>query len=78
MCKYCNETFTGDANDDLVGLDVEVNGFRLFGIQTYITDSDGKVYIKTHLDEEHGRYVAIGSMEIHYCPVCGRKLSKES
>lgn len=78
MCNYCKETFTGDANGDLIGLDVTVNGFSLFGIQTYIADSDGKANISTHLHDEHGRYIAIGSMEINYCPVCGRKLRKES
>lgn len=71
MCKYCNKTFTGDANDDLVELNVKVNNFRLFGIQTYIEDSDGKAYIKTHLHDQNGNYIAIGSTKIYYCPVCG-------
>ncbi len=69
MCNYCKETFTGDANDDLVNIEIEVNGLRLFGIQTYIEGSDGKAHIKTHLDDEHGRYVVRpGAIKINYCP----------
>lgn len=74
MCKYCDKAFTGDANDDLIGLDIEINGFRQFGIVTFIADSDGKASIQTYLDDQHGRYIAISSREIQYCPVCGRKL----
>ena len=78
MCKYCKETFTGNTNDDLVGVEIKVNGLSLFGIHTYVDDSNGKTYIKSHLDDEHGRYIAAETMEIFYCPVCGRKLRNES
>lgn len=78
MCKYCNETFTGDANDNLINLEIKMNGFWMFGIQTHVEDSDGKAYIRTYLDDEGGCYIADGKMEIHYCPICGRKLEKGS
>lgn len=82
MCKYCSEIFTGNVSDyDLVRLKISMNGLGdLFGIQTWI-DSDsekGKAYIRTNFHDQHGRYIAVGEMQIQYCPMCGRKLEKES
>lgn len=76
MCKYCTEIFTGYTNDKLIKLEIEVNGIWMSRIQTHIDHSDGKTYIRTHLDDESGYPIADGKMEIHYCPVCGRKLEK--
>lgn len=78
MCKYCSKVFTGDSNEDLIDLRIAMNGINVFGIQSYVYDSEGKVYIKTHLDDSNGYFIAAGTAEIKYCPVCGRKLTKES
>lgn len=76
MCKYCDVPFTGECNEKLVELKIEVNGFRMFGAHTCIESSDKKFFINTYLTEQFGRCFASERMEIQYCHVCGRKLRK--
>ena len=77
MCKYCKELFTGDYGDDLSTVDVEVNEIKLFGLQTWLSDSKGKVYLRTDLIDGFAQTLAHAEIEIQYCPICGRKFEKE-
>lgn len=77
MCKYCDKTFTGNSNEKLVKLNIEVNGFRMFGVQTCVEDSDGKAFINTYITDQFGRCFASEAVKIQYCPVCGRKITNE-
>lgn len=77
MCKYCDELFTGDYGDDLSSVDVEVNDIKLLGLQTWLSDSKGKVYLRTDLIDGVAQTLAHSEIEIQYCPICGRKFMKE-
>lgn len=79
MCKYCRETFTGEANEDLVFRNIKMNGVDVLGFHTFIEYSKETetVYIKSYLDEAvYGQCIAGKNVKINYCPVCGRKLRK--
>lgn len=77
MCKYCNATFNSESDENLIELDIEVNGFKMFKIQTCVERSDEKAVINTFIDDQFGRCFTSKAMEIQYCPVCGRKLTNE-
>lgn len=77
MCKYCNATFNGESDENLIELDIKVNGFKMFKIQTCIERSDEKAVINTYIDDQFGRCFTSKAMRIQYCPVCGRKLTNE-
>ena len=77
MCQYCNELFTGDYGEDLSSVDVEIGSIKVFGLQTYISDTKGKVYLRTILIDGFAQTLAHSKIEIQYCPVCGRKFEKE-
>ncbi|WP_300847525.1 hypothetical protein [uncultured Parasutterella sp.] len=77
MCKYCNAALNGESDESLIELDVEVNGFKMFKIQTHIERSDEKAVINTYIDDQFGRCFTSKAMEIQYYPVCGRKLTNE-
>lgn len=73
MCKYCQ------AMQPILRMPQIGNGRR--DIKTYIGigyKSDGKTFrcLTAELDTD-GEKTAC-SMEIHFCPVCGRKLSEVS
>jgi len=66
-CKYCSKS---------IGADIEINKGTAEGncpqiaiIHQTETDTPGIVLIKDHM--------ANGYFEINYCPICGRKLTKD-
>jgi len=68
-CKYCSKPFC-------VGADIEINKGAADGscpqiavIHQAKNDAPGIVLIKDHM--------ANGYFEINYCPICGRKLTKD-
>ena len=78
MCKYCKELFTGDYSKDLIDTKVKINKAIPFCIQTYLADHEGKAYIVTDLSDKDYNVIASKRIAVHYCPVCGRKIEKES
>lgn len=77
MCEYCDKTFTGDINKEMVELEIDVNGYRMFGVHTCIEDSDENAVINTYLTDQFGRCFTNRAVKIRYCPVCGRKFDNE-
>ena len=93
MCKYCEEingkingenimetsiTYTNHANNKLVYLPIRVN-LRSTKWLLFDEDYSSALCIEV-LDEDHNKkYITIGDFRdaINFCPMCGRKLSKE-
>ena len=76
MCKYCENTFTGNANETLLDNPVETaNGIFLCGSQVYIDrQSETEASLDITTDDIHGNTIVHTSVKINYCPMCGRKI----
>lgn len=78
MCKYCDNVSTGIANELMINEYIEVNGLTMYSIQTCLVESvNHNSYIETTYKTLGQMPISKGRIKIQYCPVCGRKLTKE-
>lgn len=71
-CNFCSAK-DDDLNDDLVVRDLKFpNGTFLIGAHVYITNEGN---LELYFDDSYGQPVEEPRrVQIHYCPMCGRKL----
>lgn len=72
-CNFCSAEGDEDLNDDLVVKDLKSpNGTFLIGAHVYITNEKN---LEFYFDDSYGRPVdEPRRVQIHYCPMCGKKL----
>ena len=68
MCQYCNKKAN---NKKLKDID---NGKETFGQVVFLEKPN--LYIELDATDNDG-YKACDFFEIHYCPICGRKLEDD-
>lgn len=69
-CVYCKELFTGDSNESISVIDLNISNINVIGVQVFINNKDLEVLI----DTPNGETVQKDIVRIKYCPFCGRKL----
>lgn len=79
MCKYCDNTFSGNANENILyeTLCTEA-GTEMCVLSTWIDyDSEGAT-IDSSILNTHGIPYIHASVRIKYCPFCGKELDGEA
>ena len=76
-CAYCGEfDSTGDSCGEVCSCSIDVNCVPIL-FSSLFMDKDiirDKTYLRLICDTPSGDVIARDAVEIHYCPVCGRKL----
>ena len=74
MCKYCEKLFTGDYGSDLIEFNVGMGRVSdLFRVSSWLGDTNNSAFLFSNIVDQFGTNIALEKVEIHYCPVCGRK-----
>ena len=77
MCKYCDNTGYGNANECLTEVNLHATGGYhaafLFGSMSFIDSDETGVYLKEEITNGNSVVLAKSKVKIQYCPVCGRK-----
>lgn len=83
MCEYCKNMQNSDNVDPMILNNVcigEIMGRKisvLLGMNCYKHGEYGRYQIYSELDVQSAYLDAVTSINIHYCPMCGRKLTEE-
>ena len=82
MCQYCENLFTGDAFESLSEIEITSNNVSLLWIPTYLVDvgkykHEKHVCLTTEVATHCGTTIICKDIEVHYCPICGRKFEEE-
>ena len=78
MCKYCENLFSGEANEELVIVTFSTYDDS-YVIPMFIAIDKDEAYIKSYV-LENGEEIMDDTdaiVKIKYCPICGRKLTRE-
>lgn len=74
-CPYCNKEYLEDPELGEGGEQIPIFGkgyaIEHGDIVSFIKKKDGKYYLGHDFTPDDGYFLR---MEIHYCPICGRKL----
>ena len=71
MCDFCKDIGTDEKA--LLTHEMEIGNGNICEYGVYVYRQDGKVYLSL-CDAENGE---TSYMEIHNCPMCGRKFGKD-
>lgn len=71
MCDFCKDIGTDEKA--ILTYEMEIGNGNICEYGVYIYRQNGKVYLSL-CDAEYGEHAY---MEIHNCPMCGRKLTEE-
>jgi hypothetical protein len=72
-CPYCDEQLLADKIADPIPESGKGYAIEHGDIKAFITKENGKYYLMHIFTPDDGYYL---KMEIHNCPMCGRKLEK--
>lgn len=75
-CKYCEEeSLYGECNKDVVKTKMKLNGIPFNEIEVFVEGTD---LILCVMDYDAASCYEYKRVKIKYCPMCGKKLTKNA